>query len=73
MATGATTLKFVGEGVTATGAAAEKTITIPGLPLGTTGQILRNVGGVWTAVNVTEVILSYCDGGGPTSGTFLKL
>ena len=73
LVTGATTLKFVGEGVTATGAAAEKTITIPGVPLGTTGQVLRNVGGVWTAIDVTEVILSYCDGGVPTSGTFLKL
>ena len=43
------------------------------LPAGTDGQILRNVSGVWTATDVTEVTLSYCDGGSVTSGTFLKL
>ena len=44
-----------------------------GLPTGTNGQILRNVSGVWTAVDVTEVTLSYCLGGTPTTGIFLKL
>ena len=44
-----------------------------GIPSGTDGQILRNVSGVWTATDVTEVTLSYCDGGSVTSGTFLKL
>ena len=52
-----------------------KNIPLPAgsLPAGTDGQVLRNVSGVWTAVDVTEVTLSYCDGSGPTTGTFLKL
>ena len=55
-------------------AGADRVIELPdGLPTGTNGQILRNVSGVWTAVDVTEVTLSYCASGTPTTGTFLKL
>jgi hypothetical protein len=55
-------------------AGADRVLELPdGLPTGTNGQILRNVSGVWTAVNVTEVTLSYCASGTPTTGTFLKL
>jgi len=40
LATAATILDFVGNGVTATGALGEKTITIPGIPAGSQGDIL---------------------------------
>ena len=54
----------------------DSTVPLPAagsLPTGTNGQILRNVSGVWTAVDVTEVTLRYCASGTPTTGTFLKL
>lgn len=47
--------------------------TLTGLPSGTTGQILRYANDTWEATNVTEVTLSYCANGTPTSGTFLQL
>ena len=43
------------------------------LPSGTSGQILRHNGTTWVATSVTEVTLSYCASGTPTTGTFLKL
>jgi hypothetical protein len=80
LATAATTLDFVGAGVTATGAGAEKTITIPGggagvtvqdegTPLATDGTTLNFVGAGVTATGAgaTKTITIPGGGGGWSS------
>ena len=44
-----------------------------GLPDGVSGDILIHNGTDWIATPATQVILSYCDDDGPTTGTFLQL
>jgi hypothetical protein len=74
LATGATTLDFVGAGVTATGAGAEKTITIPGgsgitvedegTPLATSADTLDFVGAGVTATGAGATKTITIPGGG---------
>jgi hypothetical protein len=85
LATGATTLDFVGAGVTATGAGAEKTITIPGggsgvtvqdegTPLATDGTTLNFVGAGVTATGAGATkTITIPGGGGATTAVVLGL
>jgi hypothetical protein len=81
LATAATTLDFVGAGVTATGAGAEKTITIPGggagvtvqdegTPLATDGTTLNFVGAGVTATGAGATKTITIPGGGGTASPF---
>ena len=44
-----------------------------GMPDGVSGDILIHNGTDWIATSATQITLSYCEDGTPTTGTFLRI